>query len=416
MTIPEKVGELFLSHEKAVAKVIIIGAGPAGLSAALRIKQVTDISPVIYELRDESKSLLGGAIGIPSNGLRLLSRLGLYNEIIAVSIFTRSVVLHSTRGRVIGEMDLVSWAEKRIGFSYIRIKRGDLMDVLLNAARRASISIIYGKRLERIEEVDDRVKIYFSDDTSSECDFLLGCDGIHSAVRTKFVDPSCIPVYTGISNIGSIVSTFNLPSFINEVGTINVTMTRDGSLVLMPANAVRDPIFWFFSREVNLPRDEDAVDGWEERRKTQVEEMKSTLGESNNRWISGVKEVLRKTSVIKFFPNYKLPSGGKWFKGRVLLLGDAAHAMPPHAGQGYSMALEDVFLLANLLKTSGSNVLRMVETFEERRRRRINQILKTAEARANARRKFHSGSIVCDSLSKLGFGQNLLAYDVEEDC
>ena len=159
---------------------------------------------MIYELREEPMTLLGGAIGIPSNGLRLLSRLGLYDAMASRGAQTPSVILHSTKGSIVGEMDMIGWSEKHTGFGYLRIKRTDVMEMLLEAAERDNISISYGKRLERIEENDNRATVFFSDGTIDTGDFLLGCDGVHSAVRTKYVDPSCVPEYSGISNIGSL--------------------------------------------------------------------------------------------------------------------------------------------------------------------------------------------------------------------
>ncbi|OBT95142.1 hypothetical protein VE01_07408 [Pseudogymnoascus verrucosus] len=87
-----------------------------------------------------------------------------------------------------------------------------------------------------------------------------------------------------------------------------------------------------------------------------------------------MSELVDKSSVMSLIPIYKLSPGGTWFKGRCLLIGDAAHAMQPHAGQGISMALEDGFLLARLLKDTSRSLNDVYERFDQIRRPRVDEI------------------------------------------
>jgi 2-polyprenyl-6-methoxyphenol hydroxylase-like FAD-dependent oxidoreductase len=94
--------------------------------------------------------------------------------------------------------------------------------------------------------------------------------------------------------------------------------------------------------------------------------------------------VIKKTETVKFFPLFRLPLGGKWARGRRLLLGDAAHAMQPHSGQGVSMALEDAFLLSRLLEASSPTVSlsTLFEKFYSIRRPRVEKFYGYASQRA----------------------------------
>jgi len=184
-------------------------------------------------------------------------------------------------------------------------------------------------------------------------DFLLGCDGIHSSVRKLYVDPDCTPEYSGISNVYSLISTSNLTPAASWLNDLSATLTSDGLLAVTPATPARDLLYWFFLREISIPASGDTRDGWEERSRKEIENLKSILleilGDSESEWIGMLRDIVHKTEVVKFYPIYRVPTGRVWSKGRCLIIGDAAHAMPPHASQGVSMALEDVFLFSKLL-------------------------------------------------------------------
>ena len=201
----------------------IIGAGPAGLLAALRLKLSNNITPVIYEIRDVPTTL-GGAIAIPSNGLRLLHRLGVYDKLLARGALTPKIVLHSIEGKIVGEMDAVSWSKEKTGFSYLRIRRTDIVDALIEVVTDAGIPIHFGKRLEAISEDESGVTAKFADGTVETSDFLLGCDGIHSAVRKLYVDPEITPTYTGIATLYSLVDTHQLREEFSSLANLNATL------------------------------------------------------------------------------------------------------------------------------------------------------------------------------------------------
>lgn len=386
----------------------------------------------MYEIRSEPTTL-GGAIGIPSNGLRLLDRLGLYESILARGAETTSLVLHSLNGKNMGQMSTVSWSKAQTGFGYVRVKRSDVMEVLVDAVEKAGIPIFYNKNLVGIQETGDEITVSFSDGTEDTGDFLLACDGIHSAVRKLHVDPGCVPEYSGISNMFSLIPAEGLPPCASSLNDLNATLTSDGLLGLSPTNPDKSLLYWFFSKEVTIPASGDSRDGWEEHRKSEIQNWKSTLldlfGNEENEWINMLRSVIQRTDVIKFYPIYKVPPGRPWSKGRCLLIGDAAHAMPPHASQGFSMALEDVFLFSKLLQSKCESIEDGLRTYEDRRKVRTESLLKTAEQNGSVRHKktpwrlwateiaITGGLWVYKTagLEKLGLGQKPLAYDVDDE-
>jgi 2-polyprenyl-6-methoxyphenol hydroxylase-like FAD-dependent oxidoreductase len=417
----------------AGSKVLIIGAGPAGLIAALHIHQRNGIQCVVYEIRPQPTTL-GGSIGIPSNGLRLLKRLGLYEDLLARGSKSSKTVLHSSHGADLGEIDMVSWSEEKTGFGYLRIKRTDLVDVLTDATQKRGVPIYYGKQMVAIKECAQEVTVNFLDGAVDTGDLLLGCDGIHSKVRTLYVDPEFAPEYTNISTIYSLLPTADLPMLATSVTCVNATLTPDGLFALMPCTASGDSLFWFFSHEVPIPATGNTRDGWEEENRKEVERFKSTilhvLKDVRGEWGSLLNDVVKLTKAVKFYPVFRLPLGGNWSKGRCLLLGDAAHAMQPHAGQGVSMAAEDVFLLLRLLEAPSLSLSDVFERFNRIRRPRVEKFFKLAERNGESRRRtgplaqrlkelaawtLISVSNSCN-LQKWGGwqGQKDLVYDIDE--
>lgn len=372
-------------------------------------------------------------MGIPSNGSRLLERLGLWDALVAEGSTGSDLVVHSVKGHIIGKMDMTGWSKRKTGFGYMRIKRVELMRVLLDSAQKATIPIHYGKKLVGIEEGASGITATFSDGTSDTADILLGCDGIHSVVRKTYVDPDIVPEYSGISNVFSIVPTSQLPPAASSLEGINATLTTDGLIALTPCTASQDYIYWFFSREVNLPSEANNRDGWEHYGKKEVDEFKSTMAgflkDLRGDWGGMLRKVVDQTTVVKFYPIFRLPLGGRWSKGRCLILGDAAHAMQPHASQGVSMALEDIFLLSRLLQKTDYSLDDIFRVYEEKRRPRVNEMVKSAERNGAVRKSTSSWRLAVNetvasgalwvyqafNIDRFGFGQKPLAYDVEDE-
>lgn len=342
------------------------------------------------------------------------------------------MVVHSLQGTIVGTMDVVSWSKDKTGFGYLRIRRVDLMDILLEAVESAGISVSYGKKLTNIEEKDNQVIASFADGLKDTADLVLGCDGIHSAVRKLYVDPECVPEYSGIANMYSMVPTANVSSAVLAIDNLNATLTPDGLFAVSPATNAKDLLYWFFSREVAVPSSDNARDGWEHQSKQEVDNavqmMLSLFGDANAEWTNLIREIVSKTDTIRFYPIYKMPTGRPWYRGRCLIMGDAAHAMPPHASQGVSMALEDVFLLSKALQ-SDLELHESFELYEKKRKVRTEEMLRAAERNGKVREKLppwrlrakellmKGGLWVYETanLGKLGVGQRPLAYDVEEE-
>lgn len=341
---------------------------------------------------------LGGAIGIPCNGSRLLARLGVYEPLLARGAIISDIVMHSSHGVDLGTVDITKWSENKTGYPYLRVKRKCLVEQLLEEAEKEpGIEIHWGKKLVEILEGTNSVSVRFQDDSIDAADMLLGCDGIHSVVRSTYVDPVTKPEYSGLSSMFSLVANKqNIPG-ITPIQSLHATLTADGLFAVTPSETAKNELYWFFTEEVPIPEGDNARDGWEEKGKHAMASFKTKLVDGvlkdvGGDWGTFLKALVSSSDTVKFYPVFRLPLGRNWHKGRCLLLGDAGHAMQPHAGQGVSMALEDVFLLSRLLQSSSTfakpkSTTEIFTRFEQLRKPRVEKFYKTAASSGQNRKR-----------------------------
>jgi len=371
---------------------------------------------------------------VPCNGLRLLDLLGVYDEICLRSPKLAKGTVYSSRGTNLGELELGIWSAKKTGYMSMRIKRTDLQTILLDKVRQLGIPVYFDKRIVAIEEREDDVEVTFSDGTRDTAQLLLGCDGIHSSVRSLYVDSQISPEYSGIATIYSFIPTVSLHPPTSAMTSMTATYIPHGVFAVMPCSTSSDVLYWFFSYEVPIPSSGDSREGWEEHSRREEDGFKAALlGFLNTvqmEWGAFVRDVVKKTETVKFYPIFRLPLGGRWYRGRCLLLGDAAHAMQPHVGQGVSMALEDAFLLSRLLEaTSPSESLStLFKKFDSIRRPRVEKFYGYASQRTVGRKKTSPWGqwlkelliwallrlVTWTSLNKLGIGEKSVLYNIND--
>ncbi|KAK6506598.1 hypothetical protein TWF481_005056 [Arthrobotrys musiformis] len=335
--------------------VLIVGAGSAGLAAAILLHETLSTHSIpfqisIFELRS-GPSTLGGAINLTPNAVKLLDHIGILKDLETSGCSVETMEMISSRtltslgNLTFGDVD-------RYGANSLRIARKDLQAALLAKVAELGIQVSFSKRLENIQQTPEDVTALFSDGASVTGDILLGCDGTHSAVR-KCIDPDRKPVYTGLSTAYSYVDPKNLSSLPFK-GTSAIIQCRVGSLLLTWSTPSRsEKLYWAAVMEVDAPQDL-SKDGWrsmgEDIAKTK-QRVKDTYCSERDSQMGFFADLLEQTEDdVYFFPVWKLEMSEKWWEGRCLLLGDAAHAMPPMA-QGVGLAVEDAVLLDRLLNS-----------------------------------------------------------------
>jgi FAD-dependent urate hydroxylase len=347
---------------------LIIGCGVAGPVLAMFLQRV-GITPIVYEGRPEPRDETGFFLNLAPNGLAVLDMLDLKDEIEANGHPTTDIVFQNHRGKQLAKNTETSTL----------LKRGLLSKTLREAAIERGVRVEFDKRLTDIRTNRERtVTAHFEDGSEAHGDVLVGCDGIHSQTRQSIMPNAPQPNYTGVIDSGGFTHNASVPP---SDGVFRMTFGMKGffGYQVVPSGE----IYWF--ENIHRPTEPDrgqldADDEWRQK-----------LLDIHRDDHDPIPEIIRSTeSGIGKWPNYEMPSLPTWHKGPVCLIGDAAHAMLPSAGQGASMAMEDAVVLTKCFRDR-KNLENAFAAFEEIRKDRVEKIAKNA--RRNSNRKAPSNAV-----------------------
>jgi 2-polyprenyl-6-methoxyphenol hydroxylase-like FAD-dependent oxidoreductase len=292
---------------------IIIGGGTAGTVSALVLSKL-GIKCTIYELRD-TPTAIGGAINLTPNALKLLESLGV--EGLGCRCDVIEIFSYHTGSRI-GELPF-----RGPSGHGMRVIREVLLKRLLDAVEKAGVSIVYGSKLVGIEEDEEKAVASFENGTSAKADFVLGCDGMYSAARMKYVEPERKPIYTGIASAYAIVDGTGLDSPVHFKQTC-LNSGRLGSLLTTYCESEKELIY--IASIMQTP-EQDSKDGWKARGMDNEATASDLLRRYGGSVFRLLPELMHRVETYNFYPVYKLSPGGEWSRSRVLLLGDAAHGV-----------------------------------------------------------------------------------------
>jgi salicylate hydroxylase len=348
-----------------MTRVAIIGGGIGGLTAANALAQA-GIDVAVYEAAGELKEI-GAGVALHPNAMRVLRSIGVEDAVRAVAGRTQWQWTRAWNGRVIARS---SPAEQAASFGLMgaTAHRADLLDVLAAALPDGIVTL--GKRCTGVlpgGEGNPPVA-RFADGSEITADVIIGADGIHSVVRTALFGPDA-PRFTGkicyrsvipaAAVAGKEVSTDGA-QWLGPHGTIVVYPLRGTELVNVVCH-YDDDGYRHESWVTECDREEvlERYEGWHEELLRLF-----AAGETWYKWA--------------LYDRDPIPA---WTRGRVTLLGDAAHPMLPYLGQGACQALEDGAVLATALAAETADPAAGLARYEATRRPRASRVVLTARAR-----------------------------------
>ncbi|RUP47434.1 hypothetical protein BC936DRAFT_145737 [Jimgerdemannia flammicorona] len=369
-------------------KALIIGGGIAGPACALFLHRV-GIHATIYESHQFITNI-GGILGLAPNGLRVLDSLGLADKILKQASVTEEMMMRNHYGMTLGAFP--TGKRSRYGFPSILVRRSVVHETLVQATKEAGITIEYGKKVLRVEETDEKVVVYFDDGAAAQGDILFGCDGIRSTVRDHVLAFSGHekrePHYTGLVGVGGFIPSSLVPN-IDPKAEPPVIMTHGPSGIFAYGylHANNEWIWWS-----TFEATEEQARG--DIRSMPDDELLRKLFAKHGTWPSPIPELIKaETGPMVRLPIYDVDPLPVWHSGRVVLTGDAAHAVAPHSGQGVSLALEDAAVLGKCLREAGTEVRAAFVAYENARKARVTMVVEEGRRRGQAKKEM--GFIAC---------------------
>ncbi|AXX98168.1 FAD-dependent monooxygenase [Profundibacter amoris] len=345
-------------------KICVLGAGIGGLAAATALARRGAEVTVMEQSAEIAE--VGAGLQIGPNGFAVMRALGAGDALAGCSVRAEGVsLLDGVSEKPVFGLDFQRFADDQ---EYYFVHRADLVDVLADAARKAGVKIRLLQQVETVTVQDGHAHVVMKQGGGSSPDVLIGADGLHSRVRMA-LNRDNDPFFTRQVAWRTIV-----PAQGNEPAMARVYMGAGKHLVVYP---LRD------GKMLNIvavqERDEWAAEGWNFR--DDPANLRAVFADFR----PGVQGLLERVEDVYLWGLFRHPVAENWHKGRVAILGDAAHPTLPFMAQGAVMALEDAWVLADALDKADT-VETGLASYQTRRRPRAARVIDAASKNA---RNYH---------------------------
>jgi len=327
---------IMLAQKRIMTRILIIGAGIGGLTLAHACIQ----NGFEVQLFEKAKSLepVGAGIQISPNAVKVLNALNLFTSVSQKAFYPEAIETRLGRsGRRIFSINLKDKAEVRWGAPYLHVHRADYISALCENLPKGILRL--GTEVTKIDQTNNGVSVVLSSGEKIEGDILIGADGIHSKVR----DHIC----------GEVDAEFT-----GNIAWRSVVPIKALGDNIPPPTACawfgpgRHAVTYRLGANGELANFVGVVEteGWSEEGWSLRGEKPDALKDFRG-WDPVITQLIEKSDELYKWALFDRPPLSEWHRGRVALMGDAAHPMLPFLAQGAAMAVEDAYVLSQALKS-----------------------------------------------------------------
>jgi 2-polyprenyl-6-methoxyphenol hydroxylase-like FAD-dependent oxidoreductase len=341
----------------AIRNALIVGGGIGGLSAAIALARAGIATEVAEIERDWKIHQVG--IVVQANFIRAMAALGIADQAVAAGFPYDGLTFQDLHGNVLQRLRGARLAGPEYP-SHLGMTRPALHAVLIGAAEAAGARLRRGTTFRSLQPLGECVQVELSDGSSAEYGLVIGADGVYSQVRAQLFGTRYRPHFTGQGTWRCNVAR---PPEIDHSFLCMGDELPHGKCGFIPLNQ-RTGYVWLVQSEPGKPRHPagELADIFRER----LSACTGTMG--------GLRDQIRDPTQVIYRPLESLLLPQPWYRGRIVLIGDAAHATTPHLGQGSAQAVEDAVVLGELM-AGNSPVESLLEEFMQRRFERCRFIV-----------------------------------------
>ncbi|KAF2173466.1 hypothetical protein M409DRAFT_48439 [Zasmidium cellare ATCC 36951] len=330
--------------------VAVIGAGLGGCAIALALSQ-KHIPVTVYEARPASALSMQSGVLLTPNGLHVLDQLGVLPRIRDRCYIPTHRVFKNDNDEITKKDSIDS--EEKYGYANHRIWRHFLLAEMRLMLEERSVPIHFDSKFNGVVSDTPHGVVFQINDTTQPASLLIASDGIYSAVR-KYLAPDIHPSYTGITAVAGHArfDEIDWPDKTHPIDRNATFQSKAGAIFYIAEDPAGEEAM--FATQAHFPeqsrQDLENLQASPERMLGFFTERYAEWGETARRIIDAVER--RKESLF-IWPFMRMPALPRWFSetGRIVLVGDGAHALPPSSAQGVNQALEDAWSLGLLLDT-----------------------------------------------------------------
>lgn len=338
-------------------RTLVVGGGPAGLTLAVALRRRGLEVELVEVSRDWE--VLGTGLSLGGAPLRALNTVGLAERCVTAGFGSTTLAIGNAAGEILQVLERPRLNGPQYPAS-LGIMRPTLHRLLADEAARSGAALRLGVTVRSLTQRANAVRASLSDGSSGEYDLVVGADGLHSAIRTMVFGDREQPRFTGQAVWRA---TLRRPDEVTGPAMYYGPRNKAG---LTPVS--RDEMYLFLVenvREVRRLRRESLASLLRE----QLIEYEGLIGE--------LREYIVDNGRVDYRPLHTLLLSPPWYRGRVLLIGDAAHSTTPHLAAGAGLAIEDAIVLAELLD-GGTSVPDALASFMHRRYDRCRTIVESS--------------------------------------